>query len=859
MASISHASEWELSTIEDGQGPLGTYTSLALDMNDHSHISYYDQTNEYLMYAHWNGTSWDIQVVDSEIGGVGRGAKARIGVGSDGYPQIAYCAIPVNVEQRYAYWDGEKWNIEIVDSSYGVGSHTSMALDNDGTPWIAYPVRDQGIMFKHRVEAGVWDTMIFDPDEPPNITDAEDIFCIDIDDNGSPHISYFLRFHGEKTSLKHAYWDGHQWCKELVDDDVGTIFVGYIALSLSIESNGERHIAYHNNCDLHYAHWNGIQWNSDIVVDNQDYSGRDVSIAVDRSGNPHIGYYFWNLSGAELRYAYFNGMQWSTEIVDDSFYSPGRYPSIALDSDDLPHISYYDSIGEVRYACWNGTDWDIEVVDGQLATGLFPSLALDNNGYPHVSYSEFNRDLFKHAHWDGVQWNLQVVPDKIATFSSLAVDVNGHAHISYYNFYHEDLRYAYWDGVKWDIQVIDKNSTPFPATMFSSLALDTDGLPHISYIAMQDDTYIKYAYYDGRDWNTEIVTDDCSRNWEPYTSLALDSKGYPHISYYGPGLKYAYWDGAKWNVETIEGGVNSLGLHSSLALDSKGHPHISYCGETRAVKHAWWDGEQWNIEIVDNEPAFPSLSLDSNGYPHISYIEYYTSKWLKYAGWDGEKWNIEKVVDIGGTSGRSESSIRIDANDNVHIVYFDEKFQDLKYAYKFGEPAVISQHLVTTPDTDYNWIAYSLDAGFTTAEELGQDIPNCLTVSTFDASTQGYITHPVATGINNFAIQVGHAYQVTVSAPGTWFLTGTTPTSLTFDLITTPDTDYNWISLPFGYSHITTAEELGQDIPNCLTVSTFDASTQGYITHPVATGINNFIVQVGYLYQVTVSAETKWP
>ena len=99
MESISPASGWELSTVEDGKGPLGIYTSLALDMDDHPHISYYDQTKEYLMYAHWDGASWDIQVVDSEVGAVGVGgwtykARTTIAVSSDGYPRIAYYSAP---------------------------------------------------------------------------------------------------------------------------------------------------------------------------------------------------------------------------------------------------------------------------------------------------------------------------------------------------------------------------------------------------------------------------------------------------------------------------------------------------------------------------------------------------------------------------------------------------------------------------------------------------------------------------------------------------------------------------------------------------------------------------------------------
>ena len=43
---------------------------MALDATGLAHISYYDGRNGNLKYAHWTGSAWDIQTVDSE-GGAG--------------------------------------------------------------------------------------------------------------------------------------------------------------------------------------------------------------------------------------------------------------------------------------------------------------------------------------------------------------------------------------------------------------------------------------------------------------------------------------------------------------------------------------------------------------------------------------------------------------------------------------------------------------------------------------------------------------------------------------------------------------------------------------------------------------------
>jgi len=55
---------WSIQTV-DSDGEVGLYTSIALDSAGRPHISYCDWTNGDLKYAHWTGSYWEIQTVDS--------------------------------------------------------------------------------------------------------------------------------------------------------------------------------------------------------------------------------------------------------------------------------------------------------------------------------------------------------------------------------------------------------------------------------------------------------------------------------------------------------------------------------------------------------------------------------------------------------------------------------------------------------------------------------------------------------------------------------------------------------------------------------------------------------------------------
>jgi len=171
-------------------------------------------------------------------------------------------------------------------------------------------------------------------------------------------------------------------------------------------------------------------------------------------------------------------------------------------------------------------------------------------------------------------------------------------------------------------------------------------------------------------------------------------------------------------------------------------------------------------------------------------------------------------------------------------------------------------NLITTETTDTNTIGFIFEnTGITTAHELGTAVGNCTQVAKWDATTQSYLSHRMQfVTLNNFTLNVGDAYFVTIDSSHDFTLTGTLPASHTQTLITTTTTSTNAVGVPYSKNSITTAHDLGLDIGNCSQVAKWDAATQSFLSHRMQfVTLNNFTVEWGQGYFFTVTQQTDWP
>ena len=351
---------WRTETV-DGAGNVGLYTSIALDVEDRPHISYYDGTDGALMYARHDGTRWITETVDAEAGD--GGGHTSLALDAAGRPRISYCRrdstpfgpAPVTY-LRYASYDGAAWQLDTIESIGADGGDTSLALDSEGYPYISTYSSDNGALKVAQLLRTV--------EEPTWVSEVVDGFVhnvgrhtsIAVGDDGCPRVSYVDLTHHH---LKFARWHKGDWQIETVD---GEHYVDG-ATSLALDADGRPRISYHDAemGVLRYALSDGLgEWKTGLVDGSAEVGWyNSLDLGVDEE--PWIGYY--NATDDDLKAAWLNSGGWISRTVDSGgiWDDLGRYVSLRLDSIGNPHLSYYHAaggdvlIGNLKYAAFDVT------------------------------------------------------------------------------------------------------------------------------------------------------------------------------------------------------------------------------------------------------------------------------------------------------------------------------------------------------------------------------------------------------------------------------------------------------------------------------------------------------------------------
>lgn len=314
-----------------------------------------------------------------------------------------------------AHAQSDAWERGRVEGSIA-GSYSSLRMDAHGNGHVCYMDESSGVLQYSfwSVDLNKWFTTTLD--------NGTGFASLALDSKQRPHISY-----AAFGKLKHVYWDGSSWQKEVVPLPSKEITY-YTSIALDAEDNpsmsfyeivgasGDQMIR------LRVITWAGGVWELS-TVDQDRGSGKFNSIAVDSAGRRHVAYGNVSYENASLRYARWIDGRWKTEILEGAGV-PGTYRQavmLILDREGRPHIAYSDVLNRAaKYATVVDGKWVVQTI-GPVAAVAYPDrngLALDDRGTPYVSYYDPKRGVLTLGYRDGQRWITEIVDDGFAGFTS---------------------------------------------------------------------------------------------------------------------------------------------------------------------------------------------------------------------------------------------------------------------------------------------------------------------------------------------------------------------------------------------------------------------------------------------------------
>ncbi|MDD5528744.1 MAG: T9SS type A sorting domain-containing protein [bacterium] len=357
--------------------------------------------------------------------------------------------------------------------------------------------------------------------------------------------------------------------------------------SLALDSMRNPHIVYEKN-GLIYTHYNT---DSSKWVSDKPLGGSRPSLALDSSGYPHISCFFNGLG-----YIHKNITGWDTIEV-----YPGPWvdwTSIALDKKGNPHIGWTSSdwfdADMVLYTHWTGTIWETDTVDtvmgagGSAGTYAWISIALDTANCPHLAYSSNGVNEY-YAKKTLKEWKVERVDTPYNGAPSLKIDTLNRPCIAYFR---GQTRYAVKEDTVWKIEAVETTVSCREAFLF----IDKNNNSHISCVSSIG---MIYAWRKNNIWYIENLDSFPMPTNLSSTSLAIDNNGYAHASYRGvvnsggngyAALKYIKGEGV--GVEEN----NSKCLILNAKLEAKPNPFVAFTviSEQLSVKD-----KETKIQIYD--------------------------------------------------------------------------------------------------------------------------------------------------------------------------------------------------------------------------------------------------------------------
>lgn len=306
---------------------------------------------------------------------------------------------------------------------------------------------------------------------------AGDISSIAIDSNGNPWIAYLNDVTG---NLDIAFWTSLNWSlSTLAATNYSTFPYTYNRPHIAIGPNHTVAVAFVDataaDLALRVALWTGASWQISFV-DTIGNTGMP-HVAFDAAGNPVVFYHRIRSGTRGTAYAYFDGSTWVTESVQTDIGSLGGRTSMVMGPDGQPRAAYLDATTEsLRYAVRTAAgNWSTEHVG---PGGYSTSIAIKSDGQPAIAYTTISPGTLRYAQRSASgNWSSSEIVTGSSTSVALRFDPSGVGHVAFIDSTALRIRYGRQTATGWDVQTI---STPEDVYNLS-MALDGAGDVRISF------------------------------------------------------------------------------------------------------------------------------------------------------------------------------------------------------------------------------------------------------------------------------------------------------------------------------------------------------------------------------------------
>jgi len=273
--------KWFNMPLDHGLGFM--LTRITVDSDSNPHVCYTPHT---LKYAHWEGSKWHVQPVDSGSGVVGFWCSIR--VSAAGQPQISWY-LESGTYFRYAILKDGVWAAQSIEGGGGAlpGKWNSMMLDAHNYPQMSYTWFPTGELKYTAFNGASWNTVLIDsPKDSPGGQRGMGSSLI-LDGQGNPLICYY-----DEQSLRLASFAQGKWKKEIIEElpPFGQYSWRNFRSSMVRDSTGALHIVFESLKGLEHIWWDGHQWRPQLLLPSLGATYFDSSMTMDKNDSLFVGY-----------------------------------------------------------------------------------------------------------------------------------------------------------------------------------------------------------------------------------------------------------------------------------------------------------------------------------------------------------------------------------------------------------------------------------------------------------------------------------------------------------------------------------------------------------------------------------------